>query len=949
MPSNSSIRAGGGGSSKRRDLDLDDDDSGQNADDGQGRSTLSEFGEQTRESNCAIAQQFCLAAGSCAAARWRAGVSLAKATYLRAVGEQNQNDINVNNSVDQESGARSPAPGCASWVLVDADVHVLEKEIKRAGGKARQGGGNRDRQFGQNKGNTTTTSLSDYSTSPRSSWRGTSDFGGQVCDHVLRDRPKFLCAFLLYLVLLYNVWMRGSPFSLRAYRRNTGGYMDVDDAEAAAAELAAGASKRKKKAKDCSSAKTESYSDALEDAGQDAEEAEADGQGQAEDELESSLEQYRYTPDRQWITVHKGRAEILNCHCTLTCKKEESRGLAGKSEVAVREGFDEPKTDILGHPVPDKFLLRRPLGKLKAKVEYAKPSAEDVRTPHVGKDNITPKIRIGYSILTSCRRFRVVLSQIERLRSLEVEDIYVFLARCNPTWLQDLGKEECQSFAKNSKVVPFQEPLSYSTCGKDRESVHLPVLPDLGISLFPVLGNLFDAAGSASAVSRTAGGVVAQSLQHAEEKAAEDAEGGGGNPAGKKMESFFHQFQNALQMNTQWKDAEFRMRIYQMWVLGVMFLQFDYAVFLQDNLELSPKLPDYMQFSARVMQKDNSLLGSTAWNLLQVNHELGSGAMDPNLYVLRQSHFSNIAWMTSRDAFVHHLHPYASLSDWSTAGEWAELMRLLVRPNRILFPPVKFDLWGDSLRHLDKALLKDFLAPKYQYEIHDYEKDPIGLEKTRLVFFLPSVSLVKHVSPNTGQTGKTDVNTMVDRASQVAFWSLDQPITFPDNPELLTAWRYDKHYLEKSLLGVRWWTDRQKVYKPDSEKDDHRGYLARNVGDFLVYLGVFEDLAMGRFPPPQMDRESSWFRQKVAELVLPRMHVEIKPTEHLEISCARISCESRPRHDDHVEAWAEALHNFSPGGFLYKLMYKGTIFAHYNGYRWWIVAQYSPWWQKFCV
>ncbi|CAD7932601.1 unnamed protein product [Amoebophrya sp. A25] len=626
------------------------------------------------------------------------------------------------------------------------------------------------------------------------------------------------------------------------------------------------------------------------------------------------------------------------------------------------QGFSEPTYEILGHRIRESLLLQNE-NKYETKtsqnqeinrmVEKTTTSTAVVSFGSTTSLSLQPGTtpsqvislssnKIGYAILTSCRRFRQVLSQVSRLLASGVssKDIYVFFARCKPAWLEELTLEECRFFAKSANVVPFQEPQLFTRCGSNGGEqgriVSLPVLGEWGLRAFPKLADahkIFQEHLSVVPPNRpSASTSTRQGSRSTTAKASkrppslEDAE----------EVNFFRRFANVVRTHPiQWKETDFRLRIYLLWQMGVMFAkeEYSFAFFLQDNVELSGSLVEYLEFGARVLELDNSLLGITAWNLMQAAKDVqhfadatggkggGKGNDKPNFYLMRQSHFANVAWMTSRDTFQNILLPFVSQTEqWAWGGDWSELMRLLVKPNRALFGVQRFARWGPELGKMDRRTRNRYLAPdSSEYQVETPE-DKWGIHKSRVAFLLPSISLVRHVAAiSTAQANSQSaakiaqyalVNSMLERASHVAFWT--GSISDWPSPQSLVSWHYDLEYLEQDLLGSH--------LLPTVVVEEIGGVSSMVTSLALSSRGQQETRN-------SVVREQKRFFQ-----------------------CAQVVCDSRPRSDQDLHGWNQALSRSlaALADVIHKSSYKGTVLTQYDNRRIFIVARYSPWWHKFC-
>eukprot|EP00392_Amoebophrya_sp_AT5.2_P006227 g6237.t1 len=204
---------------------------------------------------------------------------------------------------------------------------------------------------------------------------------------------------------------------------------------------------------------------------------------------------------RVFVTAHAGGVNA-RCNCTLTCDAHR-----------YGEGFEDPQQEVFGRRIPEALLTAA----------------------------AQPKQRIGYSVLTSCRRWQLISRLSDRLRAVGVEpsDIYVFLARCNPNWIRELAPRDCQLIAQSGiSLIPFVDGKSYTECGTkssehavDQElgaaNTRWTVKSDWGLDAFPLFSALYS-------------GIAKE-----------------------KKPIFFDQWQNVVQSHPkEWKDAEFRMRIY---------------------------------------------------------------------------------------------------------------------------------------------------------------------------------------------------------------------------------------------------------------------------------------------------------------------------------------------------------------------------------------------------
>jgi len=64
-------------------------------------------------------------------------------------------------------------------------------------------------------------------------------------------------------------------------------------------------------------------------------------------------------------------------------------------------------------------------------------------------------------------------------------------------------------------------------------------------------------------------------------------------------------------------------------------------------MDVSPKFHEYLQFTSRVMDVDNSVLGVTGWN----DHR--ADPVSGNLYIMRQHQYSTLVTMTNREMFTN--------------------------------------------------------------------------------------------------------------------------------------------------------------------------------------------------------------------------------------------------------------------------------------------------------
>jgi len=81
-----------------------------------------------------------------------------------------------------------------------------------------------------------------------------------------------------------------------------------------------------------------------------------------------------------------------------------------------------------------------------------------------------------------------------------------------------------------------------------------------------------------------------------------------------------------------------------------MFRFYKYNVFVEDDLKVSDRLPEYFRFTQKVMEIDESVFCASAWS--------DNAIYSPGPFrVLRQEHFGGLGWMTSLQMYNAHIKP----------------------------------------------------------------------------------------------------------------------------------------------------------------------------------------------------------------------------------------------------------------------------------------------------
>ncbi|CAD7973579.1 unnamed protein product [Amoebophrya sp. A120] len=415
---------------------------------------------------------------------------------------------------------------------------------------------------------------------------------------------------------------------------------------------------------------------------------------------------------------------------------------------------------------------------------------------------------------------------------------------------------------------------------------------------------------------------------------------------------------------TPFQQQHFRVTNFFMWMFGILFSQYEYAAVLEDDLGLSQYLHQFFLLSSSVMDLDDTLAGASAWHDNQVEKA-------PTLDILRQNHFGGLGWMTSRSVFLGYMMPWMRPDrghlGWDTILSFdTDKMMVSPRPTNKIGQEggapqqmlrsasllgartsteaeqgeenfrgahgvnskggilVKASSQGSAASSRTAALYFEDLAfdafvPKSStYRFFSADEQSGGpSHKERLCFLYPSVALTRHLSTNTHISG---TKAEYKRLESLGFWPDSIQPQWP-NAATLLAWNYERHVLEKALLGLQ--------------------HVVSSSGKLpAVPEGVPGiEFQRGAQRPPTTQLGGGGFtlqerRQTIA-------------------ANAKVHCLANCLDDTDAEGWnymRERFHMIGVGwGGTPRQSYKGTVMVYQHPHRHFVVAEYSPYYKLLCT